>query len=94
MQNVDLFETSQLSKLPRSILEELDLRISTQTRLPLRGRRLLFVTEEVEPPKRPRFRELFVKQLTTQGELKNFQSITFIRYSLEVICGSGAWSCS
>jgi hypothetical protein len=66
--NVELYDTRMLAKLPVAILVELDLQhVTAQTKLPLRGRRLLFTADEINEGKRTRYREFFVKKLTVQA---------------------------
>jgi len=66
--NVDLFDSRALAKLPRAILEDLELtHVTAQNKMPLKGRRLVFTTEEITDAKRTRFREMFVKKLTVDA---------------------------
>lgn len=66
-ENVDLFDSRTLSKLPRSILEELELsHIEANLKVPLKGRRLL-VTSEDETKRAAKYREVFVKKQTVEG---------------------------
>jgi len=68
LDNVDLFDTRALARLPRPVLEELELTsISAQLKMPLKGRRVLFTTDEHEDGKRTRFREVFIKKLTVDA---------------------------
>jgi len=66
--NVDLFDSRALARLPRAILEELELsHITAQLKLPLKGRRVVFTTDEIDQAKRTRYREAFMKKLTVDG---------------------------
>jgi len=74
--NMDLFDTRTLAKLPRPILEELDLsHISAQLKVPLKGRRLLFTTEEAKEGRRTRFREVFVKKMTVAAAIASIAAV-------------------
>jgi len=74
--NIDLYDTRALAKLPRPILEELDLsHISAQLKVPLKGRRLLFTAEEAKDGHRTRFREVYVKKLTVAAVLASIAAV-------------------
>jgi len=66
--SIFLFDQRSLQKLPRSILDDLDIgRISAESRVPLRGRRLLVSADPLKEGGHIKFKEIFVKQLTLEA---------------------------
>jgi len=66
-ENQELFDSRSLQKLPRTVLDELDIgKRDAENKVPLRGRRLL-VTADKLTETGLKFKEIFVKQLNTHA---------------------------